>query len=222
MTSKTLVDALGAAPAERPFVTMYHGESEPSRVTFGAFRRRAAAMSAILREHGAGAGDTIVLIMRQGIDLMAAFAGAMAIGAAPAILAYPHRKIEPDKYRRGLAGVTANLAASLLVLDEAFPDDLSATLGAAGSATVVRGFSSGPAERPWSSDGGDPHSVAFIQHSAGTTGLQKAVALSHASVLTQLDGLAAVLHVSDDDRLYSWLPLYHDMGTRPPLATPRP
>ena len=58
----------------------------------------------------------------------------------------------------------------------------------------------------------NPDDLAFIQHSAGTTGLQKGVALSHDAVLTQLDHLATALKVSNQDRLYSWLPLYHDMG----------
>jgi acyl-CoA synthetase (AMP-forming)/AMP-acid ligase II len=58
----------------------------------------------------------------------------------------------------------------------------------------------------------EPHRLAFIQHSAGTTGLQKGVALSHSAVLTQLHHLATALHVSEHDRIYSWLPLYHDMG----------
>jgi acyl-CoA synthetase (AMP-forming)/AMP-acid ligase II len=58
----------------------------------------------------------------------------------------------------------------------------------------------------------EPHRLAFIQHSAGTTGLQKGVALSHGAVLTQLHHLATALKVSDQDRIYSWLPLYHDMG----------
>ena len=58
----------------------------------------------------------------------------------------------------------------------------------------------------------EPDRVAFIQHSAGTTGLQKGVALSHAAVLRQLGHLTTALNVTDDDRIYSWLPLYHDMG----------
>ncbi|MGH7784569.1 MAG: AMP-binding protein, partial [Candidatus Binatia bacterium] len=41
---------------------------------------------------------------------------------------------------------------------------------------------------------------------------QKGVALSHATVITQIEHLAAVLDISDQDRIYSWLPLYHDMG----------
>jgi len=57
-----------------------------------------------------------------------------------------------------------------------------------------------------------PDDVAFIQHSAGTTGLQKGVALSHRTVLRQIDHLAACLRLDESDRIYSWLPLYHDMG----------
>ena len=55
--------------------------------------------------------------------------------------------------------------------------------------------------------------LAFIQHSAGTTGLQKGVALTHDAVLRQLEHLAQALKIDDaTDRVYSWLPLYHDMG----------
>ena len=61
--------------------------------------------------------------------------------------------------------------------------------------------------------GNQPDSLAFIQHSAGTTGLQKGVALSHAAVLRQLKSLVQVLKIDGgSDRVYSWLPLYHDMG----------
>ena len=58
-----------------------------------------------------------------------------------------------------------------------------------------------------------PERLAFIQHSAGTTGLQKGVALTHAAVLGQIEHLAHALRIDPArDRIYSWLPLYHDMG----------
>ena len=38
-------------------------------------------------------------------------------------------------------------------------------------------------------------SLAFIQHSAGTTGLQKGVALTHAAVLRQIEHLAEALQI---------------------------
>ena len=47
-----------------------------------------------------------------------------------------------------------------------------------------------------------PDDIALIQHSAGTTGLQKGVALTHRAVLTQLRYLADALHIDGEDRIY--------------------
>jgi len=51
-----------------------------------------------------------------------------------------------------------------------------------------------------------------LQHSSGTTGLQKGVALSHAAVLNQIESYARAIRLNDKDVAVSWLPLYHDMG----------
>src|SRR5690606_35390280 len=50
--------------------------------------------------------------------------------------------------------------------------------------------------------------IAFLQHSSGTTGLQKGVALSHAAVLRQLASYSAAIGLSGQDVIVSWLPLY--------------
>ena len=216
---RNLIEALEAAPAERPFVTFWVDDDEQETVTFGEFRRRARAQARALQAEGAASGERVVIIMPQGIAAMAVFAGAMMLGAVPAFLAYPNDKVEAAKYRTGLSGVTANLKARLVVIDEDFPEEMLEYVALAGEAKVIRaGSAVGDARRE--SNGGDnfaknipPDSIAFIQHSAGTTGLQKGVALSHAAVLRQLDHLAAALSIDPtSDRVYSWLPLYHDMG----------
>jgi acyl-CoA synthetase (AMP-forming)/AMP-acid ligase II len=139
----------------------------------------------------------------------------MLAAGVPAILAYPNFKVEPAKYRAGLSGVSANLKAGLVILDEDFPSELLDYVTVPGGAKLLRPSAKpqtppGELRRPESIHGHDD--LAFIQHSAGTTGLQKGVALSHAAVLRQLDHLARELGVTDGDRVYSWLPLYHDMG----------
>ncbi len=58
----------------------------------------------------------------------------------------------------------------------------------------------------------DPSEVAFLQHSSGTTGLQKGVALSHEAVLNQVASYSEAIALNDQDVIVSWLPLYHDMG----------
>ncbi|MCK7506388.1 MAG: AMP-binding protein [Desulfobacterales bacterium] len=54
--------------------------------------------------------------------------------------------------------------------------------------------------------------IVLLQHSSGTTGLQKGVALSHQAVFNQLDAYSRALELDDEDVVVSWLPLYHDMG----------
>jgi acyl-CoA synthetase (AMP-forming)/AMP-acid ligase II len=211
---RTLIEALEAAPLDRPFVTMWNDEDDSESVTFGQFKQQAESLAVYFQSNGLGAGDTIVLIMPQGIELMAAFAGAMILGAVPAILAYPNFKVEPAKYRAGLAGVTANLKARMVVLDDKFPEELMDYVAVGSDTLVLRSDacqeSSAEIELFRPSLAAD--SLAFIQHSAGTTGLQKGVALSNRAVLAQLDHLAAALEINEQDSLYSWLPLYHDMG----------
>jgi fatty-acyl-CoA synthase len=54
--------------------------------------------------------------------------------------------------------------------------------------------------------------IVLLQHSSGTTGLQKGVALSHQAVFNQLTAYSKALGLNVEDVIISWLPLYHDMG----------
>jgi fatty-acyl-CoA synthase len=212
---RNLIEALDAAPDDRPFVTAWIDEDERETVTFAEFRNHAGAQARILRERGVGAGDRVIIIMPQSIVAMTTFVGAMMLGAVPAFLAYPNFKVEASKYRTGLAGVTANLTAKIVVIDDEFPDDMLAHVSVSEETQLLRAGSSGhPAEEKKAPGLDiDAESLAFIQHSAGTTGLQKGVALTHSAVLRQLEHLASALQIDGaTDRIYSWLPLYHDMG----------
>jgi len=212
---RNLIEALDAAPSDRPFVTAWIDEDERETVTFAEFRQRARVQARMLRDHGVTAGDRVIVIIPQGIASMTAFVGTMMLGAVPAFLAYPNFKVEPFKYRSGLAGVTANLSAKVVMIDEQFPDEMLTYVSLDDHSTLLR-VTDGKAQtgaielpkRQYSHD-----DLAFIQHSAGTTGLQKGVALTHAAVLRQLEHLAQALKIdAAADSIYSWLPLYHDMG----------
>jgi fatty-acyl-CoA synthase len=210
---RTLVEALLSAPGERPFVTVWNAEDDVHSVTFHEFIRLAKFHAASFRDEGLRSGDRVILVLPQGIPLMAAFAGAMLIGAVPAILAYPNFKVDPAKYSSGLKGVSANLQAHLIVVDEEFPVESSELLiPKTGRLLKISQSLKSPDSAILPELSHEPATLAFIQHSAGTTGLQKGVALSHSAVLTQLDHLAQVLDLGERDRIYSWLPLYHDMG----------
>lgn len=213
-----LIAALEAAPEERPFLTLWIDEDEHQTITFGEFRRAARAEASALRQHGLTPGDRLVILMPQGIPAMASFVAAMIIGAVPTFLAYPNFKLDPVKYRSGLEGVTANLKAKAVLIDREFPEELLECVSIGSETKLIRAAAMDSVEGEESlSAGGSvnlrPDSLAFIQHSAGTTGLQKGVALSHSAVLRQIGHLTQALEIDPSrDRIYSWLPLYHDMG----------
>jgi len=212
---RNLIDALAAAPGERPFVTAWIDEDERQTVTFAEFRRRARVQAKTLRDQGVAAGDRVIVIMPQSIAAMTAFVGAIMLGAVPAFLAYPNFKVDPSKYRAGLAGVTANLNAKVVVVDQEFPDDMLGHVCLGEETRLLRASESRGPDKEMQLLDLEHHaeSLAFIQHSAGTTGLQKGVALTHAAVLRQLEHLAHALEIDGaTDSVYSWLPLYHDMG----------
>jgi len=212
---RNLIEALEAAAADRPFITNWIDEDEHEIVTFGEFRRRARVQARMLRGRGVTAGDRVIVVMPQGISAMTAFVGAMMLGAVPAFLAYPNFKVEPAKYRSGLAGVTANLRAKVVVVDEGFPQEMLGYVALGDRTELLRvgGGGRSDAEIELAARDHSSDSLAFIQHSAGTTGLQKGVALTHAAVLRQLEHLAQALRIeAATDSIYSWLPLYHDMG----------
>jgi fatty-acyl-CoA synthase len=212
---RNLIEALDAAPANRPFVTAWIDEDESETVTFAEFRQRARLQARALRDQGVGIGDRVIVIMPQGIPSMTVFLGTMMLGAVPAFLAYPNFKVEASKYLSGLAGVTANLSAKAVIIDEAFPDEMLGYVSLNDQATLLHASSdrtpTTEIELPKLQHSSED--LAFIQHSAGTTGLQKGVALTHSAVLRQLGHLAQALKIDNaTDRIYSWLPLYHDMG----------
>jgi fatty-acyl-CoA synthase len=210
-----LVAALKSAPENAEFVTFWVDEEEHETVSFGEFRHRSSIQAAGLLDQGVSPGDRMVIIMPQGIAAMTAFAAAMMLGAVPAFLAYPNFKIEPAKYRSGLLGVTTNLGAKAVVIDENFPEEMLACVALGPETKLIRAGDDRSRRKSINLEGSgaiDPETVVFIQHSAGTTGLQKGVALTHAAVLRQIGHLAQVLRIDSRDRIYSWLPLYHDMG----------
>jgi acyl-CoA synthetase (AMP-forming)/AMP-acid ligase II len=54
--------------------------------------------------------------------------------------------------------------------------------------------------------------IALLQRTSGTTGAPQRLAIEHARVIAQVDGLAGALALRDGDVIASCLPLHHDMG----------
>jgi acyl-CoA synthetase (AMP-forming)/AMP-acid ligase II len=58
----------------------------------------------------------------------------------------------------------------------------------------------------------DGNATALIQFTSGSTGVQKGVMLSHRAILANIRAFGEAVQPRPDDKVVSWLPLYHDMG----------
>lgn len=172
-----------------------------------------------LRGAGVASGDVCAIIVRHHPDFYPLYMGVSALGAIPSVLAYPNARIHPAKFIQGLAGMTRRSGLHWILTETELEQTVSPIV--AGSANSVRGIlfpfddvsgSSPPVVASGFSTCVDPDSPCLLQHSSGTTGLQKAVSLSHRTVLRHVEAYGKAIGLREDDKIVSWLPLYHDMG----------
>ncbi|HEX7596622.1 MAG TPA: AMP-binding protein, partial [Polyangia bacterium] len=175
------------------------------------------AYAATYATRGLQPDEVVILILQHGADLVFAFYGAILHGAIPAIMPYLTEKLLPERYRADLAALVGVTQPAAIVTYPDFEPEVHAALkeGSSVRAVLVTGSIQPPAEPDFAFLGGmqrSADSIVLLQHSSGTTGLQKGVALSHRAVLNQVETYKQALHFNPQDVIVSWLPLYHDMG----------
>ncbi len=172
-----------------------------------------------LKETGIGSGDVVILILPHGLDLIFAYFGAILNGSIPSIMPSLTEKLIPEKYRKDFKSLIAISKPSALITFSDFKEEIEfiETYESSLKSVIISDeidFSHGSHKELLDHAGlmQLDDDVALLQHSSGTTGLQKGVALSHQSVFNQLESYQAALDIRKDDVIVSWLPLYHDMG----------
>jgi len=191
---------------------------QPDRlVTYRQLLQGAAAYARAFEQHGIQPGEVVVLILQHGYDLIYAFFGAILHGAIPSIMPFLTEKLLPERYRADLAALVAITQPSAIVTYPEFASEVHAALqpGSPVRAVIVSDNIGAPLDPDFTALGGmcrSPQDIVLLQHSSGTTGLQKGVALTHQAVFNQLESYSQALRLVPEDVIVSWLPLYHDMG----------
>jgi acyl-CoA synthetase (AMP-forming)/AMP-acid ligase II len=209
----------GRERGSREAIVHWKAGEEPRRYTWSALVDAAGHEAGALAAAGVRRGDVCALIVRHHPRFYPLYMGISALGAVPSVLAYPNARLHPDKFVQGLGGMARRSGLDWILTERA----LEATVRplVAGDACRTRGVLL-PLEAPASGASPAPETTVprevaatapcLLQHSSGTTGLQKGVALSHRAVLQHVESYASAIQLTDADRVVSWLPLYHDMG----------
>ncbi len=187
-------------------------ETETTSTTYAAFYGRVQAAAAYLAERGLHRGDVLLIFGQHGADLLHAFYGAQMLGAIPSLMPPPTARQDPASWRSSHKALLERIAPPLVLAD---PDSLGPLSEiAVGLVRPLREVAEAPGMAPeaYRFHDATADSIAFLQHSSGTTGLKKGVMVTYGQLEHQLTAYNAALGIGESDAVVSWLPVYHDMG----------
>lgn len=217
--------ALYSRTPERVTIHLQFAGREDLPLTYEQLLCGASGYARTLEQEGIHPGEVIVLILQHGEDLIYSFWGAILHGAIPSIMPFLTEKLSPERYR---ADLSALIGVTKPVAVVTYPDFEGEVRSALQDGDSVRSVIVTDRVEPSSDVDFDsfkgfqqkPEDIVLLQHSSGTTGLQKGVALSHQAVFNQLNSYGKALSLTAQDVIVSWLPLYHDMGLIAGLLMP--
>lgn len=198
----------------RPFLTFVDQRGSAHELSYGEFDKYARRIAARLLELGCKRGDKVLFCRSHSVVLLASIAGCLLAGIVPVVFASPSQKFSTENYLEMIRTLSSQLQPDMAVIDDhvlkvvrdIFPFKLvGGSSFAPGYLRKILGIRGAKFQAP-------KDSVALIQYSSRTTGLKKGAVLTETALLDQVDNYAAALNMSSDDRIASWLPLYHDMG----------
>jgi fatty-acyl-CoA synthase len=214
--STLLVSAYQECPEKTAITVLLSGKPDRS-ISYRELIEGAAAWDQALTRTGIKPGEVVVLIQHHSLELIFAYWGTILHGSIPSIMPFLTEKLLPERYRADLSALAGITRPEAIITYRDFEPEVRAALGENSSVRHILVSDQIQTVLPFDPKafGGLQRSgedIALLQHSSGTTGLQKGVALSHQVILNQLETYAATLRLAPQDVIVSWLPLYHDMG----------
>ncbi len=188
-------------------------QADAPKLTNSGLRDEAMRWAMLLRAAGAIPSDVVLLSLPLGRDLLASFIGTLVAGCIPSMMPLPTPKQDAALFWSSHDRLFTRLGSRFIITtaDNAVAvathiAGIAMKVLTPGDSAAVRVDQAAPVHLWRGSD------VACLQHSSGTTGLKKGVALTFDAIDAQLEALARVLGAGARDTIVSWLPLYHDMG----------
>jgi acyl-CoA synthetase (AMP-forming)/AMP-acid ligase II len=210
-------DLANTVPEKEAIVHWVAGE-EPVRWKWGELFEKSLEIVQYLHASGVKKGHVCALIIRHNKYFYPIYLAISALGAIPSILAYPNVRLHPEKFRQGLEGMAQRSGLDWLLTEKELKDIIEPLYSRQKS--TIKGtiypldFLEGEdaKEKFRGHPATDADEPCLLQHSSGTTGLQKAVVLSNRAILEHVSRYGEAIRMAPDDKIVSWLPLYHDMG----------
>lgn len=184
--------------------------------------RDARHIAARLEEQGVTPGVILPLVFDHSYELLAAFWGAMYLGAVPTILPYLSAATQSNAYLGHLRRLVQFVDARAIVTMQESKSYLEQGLVDSGCdiLTLPPLTNDTFLELDTRFPKRNSSNLPYIQFSSGTTGTPKGVMLTHDALLHYLEVSSRDQAATPKDMAVGWLPLYHDMGLVNQILSP--
>ena len=211
----TITQALDYAAQGQTGFNFYGGRGAlTDGVSYEQLRHRAISTARKLLSAGLKPGNRVAVVAETGPDFMAVFFGCQYAGLVPAPVPYSMYIGGKDAYISKVAGMFRAADVAAVVTSEDLRELIAAGATAAGVPLIMtHGELQALPETMARLVGFGADDVAYVQYSSGSTSAPKGVLINQAAIMANATGMVRHgLKARPDDRAFSWLPLYHDMG----------
>ncbi len=211
----TIAEGLDYAAKGKTGFNFYGGRGALASVMgYAELRHRAISTARNLLSIGLKRGQRVAVVAETAPEFMQVFFGCQYAGLVPCPVPYSMYIGGRDAYVQRIAGMFRAADVSAVITSEDLKDHIreGAAMAGVGLAFTHAELSARP-EAMVRLEGFNPDDVAYIQYSSGSTSSPKGVLITQRAIMANAEGmLRHGLKVTPEDRAFSWLPLYHDMG----------
>ncbi|MFT6878501.1 MAG: acyl-CoA synthetase (AMP-forming)/AMP-acid ligase II/acyl carrier protein [Granulosicoccus sp.] len=212
----TLVDVLLERAGSARCINIIKGQDQHQRIAYSNMLERAKRRLAQFQVCGLKAGTQLIIQTTDNAAFLEAFWACLLGG----ITAVPLSGGNSAEHRLKLFRIATKLEQPGLYTDQENHTRLTDFASANGLddsfADLSERYICASFEAPESTLASvhqpSPDDVAFIQFSSGSTSTPKGVVLSHRNLIVNTRAIITGCDMSEQDHLFSWMPLTHDMG----------
>lgn len=215
-TTNTLIEVLreyaGHEP-NRPHIYLLNEQGEETIIRYGQLLEKATAIARGLSKRGLQQGGTVAIMLPTCEAFFYSFFGVLLAGGIPVPIYPPFRPDQIGEYAKREAKILLNAEVRFLITfhrAETLSKIIQTFIPSLKEVTTTENLIEIDGVLPdFAIKKDDP---ALIQYTSGSTSDPKGVLLSHHNLLSNLRAIGRAINISSNDRVISWLPLYHDMG----------
>jgi fatty-acyl-CoA synthase len=181
---------------------------------YAELRRQSLSTARKLLSSGLKRMDRVAIVAETGADFMVTFFACQYAGLVPCPVPYSMYIGGKEAYVARIAGMLNAAHAHAIITPADMMDSVQAGADAAGVTLVLTHDDvNALPESMTKLQGFAADDVAYIQYSSGSTSAPKGVLISQRAIIANALGMHVDgMKLRADDRAFSWLPLYHDMG----------